>query len=79
MWLPNEDMDINKFVAVHIPSKSSYLQKFGFSCAPKSLFTGDEFAPLPKDKISSIADMEAYDAMMAQQEVESENSDSDGA
>ena len=53
MWFPNEDMDVNKFVAVHIPSKSSYLQKFGFSCAPKSLFTGDEFAPFPKDKIAN--------------------------
>lgn len=79
MWLPNDDMDINKFVAVHIPSKSSYLQKFGFATAPKTLFTGDEFAPFPKDKIASIADMEAYDAMMAQKEVESVISDSDGA
>ena len=79
MWFPNDDMDINKFVAVHIPSKSSYLQKFGFATAPKTLFTGDEFAPFPKDKIASIADMEAYDAMMAQKEVESENSNHDGA
>lgn len=73
MWFPNEKMDINKFVAVHVPSKSSYLQKFGFASAPASMFTGDEFAPLPKDKVASIADMEAYDAMMAQKDVESEN------
>lgn len=75
MWFPNEKMDVNKFVAVHVPSKSSYLQKFGFASAPASMYTGDEFAPLPKDKIASIADMEAYDAMMAQKELENENSD----
>lgn len=62
-------MDINKFVAVHIPSKSTYLQKFGFTSSPSTFYTGDEFAPLPKDKIASIADMEAYDSMMAQQEL----------
>lgn len=62
-------MDINKFKAVHIPSKSSYLQKFGFTSSPSTYYTGDEFAPLPKDKIASIADMEAYDSMMAQQEL----------
>lgn len=72
-------MDINKFVAVHIPSKSSYLQKFGFATAPKTLFTGDEFAPIPKDKIASIAEMEAYDAMMAQKDLENSNSVYDGA
>lgn len=73
MWFPNDKMDINKFVAVHVPSKSSYLQKFGFASAPANMYTGDEFAPLPKDKVASIADMEAYDAMMAQKDVESEN------
>lgn len=72
-------MDINKFVAVHIPSKSSYLQKFGFATAPASMFTGDEFAPFPKDKVASIADMEAYDALMAEKDLNSDNSESDGA
>lgn len=79
MWFPDERMDINKFVAVHIPSKSTYLQKFGFATAPASMFTGDEFAPIPKDKVSSIADMEAYDAMMAQKDLENENANSNGA
>lgn len=73
MYLPDPKMDVNKFVAVHIPSKSSYLQKLGFASAPSNLYTGDEFAPLPKDKIASIADMEAYDSMM--QERENANSD----
>lgn len=75
MYFPDERMDVNKFVAVHVPSKSSYLQKFGFSSAPSSLYTGDDFAPLPKDKIASIADMEAYDAMMQQKELDSKSSD----
>lgn len=75
MFLPDERMDVNKFVAVHIPSKSTYLQKFGFATAPASMFTGDEFAPIPKDKVSSIADMEAYDAMMSQKELENSSGD----
>lgn len=70
MWFPDKKMDINKFVLVHVPSKSSYLQRFGFSTAPASSYTGDDFAPLPKDKIANIADMEAYDAMMQQKELE---------
>lgn len=69
MYFPDDRMDINKFVVVHIPSKSSYLQKFGFTSSPSTFYTGDDFAPLPKDKIASIADMEAYDSMMAQQEL----------
>lgn len=69
MYFPDENMDINKFVVVHIPSKSSYLQMFGFTSSPSTFYTGDEFAPLPKDKIASIADMEAYDSMMAQKEL----------
>lgn len=72
MYLPDEKMDVNKFQCVHIPSKSSYLQKFGFTSAPSSMFTGDEFAPIAKDKVSSIAEMEVYDAMMNKKELESE-------
>lgn len=72
MFIPDPKMDVNKFQTVHIPSKSSYLQKFGFTSAPASMFTGDEFAPIAKDKVSSIAEMEAYDAMMNKKELESE-------
>lgn len=75
MYLPDERMDVNKFVAVHVPSKSTYLQKFGFATAPASMFTGDEFAPIPKDKVASIADMEAYDAMMSQKELDNSSGD----
>lgn len=75
MYLPDVRMDVNKFVAVHVPSKSTYLQKFGFATAPASMFTGDEFAPIPKDKVASIADMEAYDAMMSQKELENSSGD----
>lgn len=69
MFIPDPKMDVNKFVVVHVPSKSSYLQKLGFATAPANLFTGDVFAPLPKDKVGSIADMEAYDRMMQEQEI----------
>lgn len=75
MWLPDKKMDINKFVVVHVPSKSSYLQKLGFASAPSSMYTGDEFAPLPKDKVASIADMEAYDSMMLQKELDNANNE----
>lgn len=68
MWFPDEKMDINKFVDVHVPAKSTYLQRFGYTNAPSTMYTGDDFAPIPKDKISSIADMEAYDAMMQAEE-----------
>lgn len=63
-------MDINKFRLVHIPAKSHYLQKFGFTSAPSSQFTGDEPAPMPMDKISSIAAAEREDMYRLQQELE---------
>ena len=77
MWFPDEKMDINKFVVTHIPPKSHYLQRFGFTSAPASLYTGDEPAPMPKDKISSIADMEAYDQMMQQEELKAAENEND--
>lgn len=72
MWFPDEKMDVNKFKVVHILPKSHYLSQFGFSSAPTSSYTGEEFAPMPKDKIGSIAEMEAYDAMMQRQELQAE-------
>lgn len=77
MWFPNEKMDINKFYLVHLPSRASYLARFGFSSAPASMYTGDEPAPLPKDKIGSIAEMEQYDAMMQREELFKANEKSD--
>lgn len=70
MWFPNDKMDVNKFVDVQIPSKSSYLQRFGFVTCPATMYTGDEFAPIPRDKVATIADMESYDKMMQEYELE---------
>lgn len=76
MWFPDEKMDVNKFKVVHIPPKSHYMARFGFSSAPSSQYTGEEFAPMPKDKIGSIAEMEQYDAMMQREELKKSENES---
>ena len=72
MYFPDEKMKINKFRLVAIPRNCEYMQRFGASVAPSNMYTGDEYAPLPKNKVDMLADADAYDAMMQRVEQEKE-------
>lgn len=77
MYVPDEQMKINKFRVVAIPRPIEFMQRFGSAEMPSSAYSGEEFAPLPKNKVDMLADADRYDAMM--QKVELEKAESDGA
>lgn len=75
MYAPSDKMKVNKFVHVHIPRKCEYMQRFGRTVAPSSQYTGDEYAPLPQDKVSMLADADAYDKLMQAEEQKASQND----
>lgn len=75
MYVPDEKMKVNAWKAVAIPRPIEFMKRFGRSIAPSNLYSGDEYAPLPKDKVSMLADADAYDAMMQKVELERDASD----
>lgn len=70
MYFPDEKMRVNRFKVVAIPRPCEYMRRFGATVAPKSMYSGEEFAPLPRNKVDMMADADAYDRMM--QKVEDE-------
>lgn len=72
MYVPDEKMKINKFRQVAIPRPIEFMQRFGSAEVPSSSYSGDEFAPLPRNKVDMLADAERYDAMMQKVEQEKE-------
>lgn len=72
MYVPDEKMKINKFKLVSIPRNCEYMRRFGNSVAPSNMYTGDEPAPLPRNKVDMLADADAYDAMMQKVELQKE-------
>lgn len=75
MFVPDEKMKINKFRIVSIPKPIEYMQRFGSAEMPSSSYSGDDYAPLPKNKVDMLADADAYDAMMQKVELEKAKSD----
>lgn len=68
MYVPDEKMRINAYKAVAIPRPVEYMRRFGRSIAPSNLYSGDEYPPLPQNKVDTLADAAAYDAMMQREE-----------
>lgn len=73
MFVPDEKMKINKFRVVAIPKPIEFMQRFGSADMPSSSYSGDEFAPLPKNKVDMLADADAYDALMQKVELDNYN------
>lgn len=70
MYVPDEKMKVNKFRQVAIPKPIEYMQRFGAADMPSSSYSGEEFAPLPRNKVDMLADADRYDAMMQKVELE---------
>ena len=68
MYFPDDKMRVNRFKCVAIPRPCVYMRRFGGATAPSNMYSGDEFAPMPGNKLDMLADADRYDAMM--QEVE---------
>lgn len=64
MYFPDDKMRVNRFKVVAIPRPCEYMRRFGATVAPSSMYSGEEFAPLPRNKVDMMVDAERYDAMM---------------
>lgn len=53
-------MKVNKFVSVHLPENANYFARFGYQIPQSQLYTGDERAVMPQNKLDSINDYLDY-------------------
>lgn len=68
MYVPSEDMKINRFQQVAIPRPVEFMRRFGALRAPANQFTGDDPAMYQQNKVDMLAYAEQYDAMMQREE-----------
>ena len=64
MYIP-EDLKVNKFVAVKLPKNCDYFARFGFKNPTAQMYTGDNCAVMPQNKVDQIYDYQRYVEMMA--------------
>lgn len=69
MYIP-EEMKVNKFVSVHLPENATFFARFGYQVPQSQLFTGDDRAVMPQNKLDSINDYLDYANEMASQKEE---------
>lgn len=69
-----EELKLNKLRHVKIPSNAEYFARYGFTASPASQYSGDDVAPMPKNKTELFALMEEYDRMKQVEESQSNNS-----
>lgn len=67
MYIPAK-FKLNKLVDVQIPEPRSYFSRYGYNSMPSGAMSGDEQAPVKKNKVDTFADMEAYDRMKQAEE-----------
>lgn len=68
-----EKLKLNRFKVVNLPSNKDLFSRFGKKSMPENLYTGDDMAPQASRKIDQIADYDAYDRMMQQEELNKQN------
>lgn len=70
-------MKVNRFKVVAIPRPCEYMRRFGATTAPANMYTGDDFAPLPQNKVDMLALADIRDAMLQREESERANKSDD--
>ena len=68
MFVPEKNK-LNKFKLVKLPSPRDMFGRYGQFEMASSQYTGDEMADCGSRKIDQIADMDAYDRMMQNEEL----------
>lgn len=63
-----DELKLNKFREVRIPSNAEYFARYGFTTSPDSQYSGDEDSPMPKNKTELFALMDEYDKMKQNEE-----------
>lgn len=56
-----EKLKVNKFKMVRIPSNKEYFARLGSLEVSDKLYTGDEPAPMPQNKVDTLALMDELD------------------
>lgn len=69
MYIP-EDLKVNKFVSVHLPENCTYFARFGYQAPTSQLYTGENRALMPQNKVDSINDYLDYVKSMSNKESE---------
>lgn len=72
MYIPNEDMKINKFRLVVIPSNSAYMNRIGMKEPPKEAFSGDSEIHRAQNKVDDIDFYMRYASMKAEEAAKKE-------
>lgn len=68
MYIP-EKLKLNAFRLVAVPKPAEMFARFGYQTPSAAVFTGDdEVVSIVGRKTDVLADMDAYDRMMQQQE-----------
>lgn len=67
MFVPEKNK-LNKFKLVKLPRPCEMFGRYGQFESPDSQYTGDEVAVMSCRKMDMLADMDAYDRYMQQQE-----------
>lgn len=57
MYVP-EELKLNRFKDVKIPSNKDYFQRLGRQALPAGQYTGDEAAQMPSSKIDTVTQEE---------------------
>lgn len=70
-----EELKLNKFRDVQIPSGREYFARYGQLISPADQYTGDEVAQMPQNKVDSFADYQRYAEQMADQQAHDQDSD----
>lgn len=68
-----EELKLNKFRDVSIPSGREYFMRYGYIQSPGNKYTGDELAQMPQNKVDSLADYMQY----AESEAERQSQESE--
>lgn len=66
-----DELKLNKFRDVRIPSNAEYFARYGFTTSPDSQYSGDESAPLSMNKTELFELMAEYDRMKQNEEINS--------
>lgn len=75
MYIPNEDMKVNKFRLVFIPSNSAYMNRIGMKEPPKEAFSGDAEIHRAQNKVDDIDFYMRYASMKAEEAAKKEQKD----
>lgn len=75
MYFPSDDMKVNRFKLVHIPSNSAYMERLGMREPQPGAFSGDDEVHRQQNKVDDIDFYMRYASMKADEAAKRESKD----